>query len=83
MNDAVLKKKKTKALRRWCCHVGVVNLLAHCWVNPLPQKQAFNVVFDDDEEEGLSEIAQRVSMMLRRCLSVRCLHVVVAIAVTR
>ena len=41
-------------------------------MKPFPQNLAFNVVVEDADEEGLSEMAQqRVSMMLRRCLSVR------------
>ena len=68
--DAVLKKK-AQALRRWCCSicfdVGVGNLLGEAF----PQKPRFQSCCDDADEEGLSEMAQRVSMMLRRCLSVR------------
>ena len=41
------------------------------WVKPFPQNLAFRVVVADADEEGRSEMAQRVSMMLRRCLSVR------------
>ena len=40
-------------------------------MKPFPQNLAFNVVVGDAGEEGLSEMAQRVSMMLRQCLSVR------------
>ena len=40
-------------------------------MKPFPQNLAFNVVVEDADDEGPSEMAQRVSMMLRRCSSVR------------
>ena len=44
-------------------------------MKPFPQNLTFKVGDADADEEGLSEMAQRVSMMLRRCCSVRVLLV--------